>query len=492
MSEYYKYQGAESQIDWGTVGKEMSEVIIKEKVRREKIKDGLAESTREDLKTITEIPIGELTYMNNVVAEDSENASSLYKLKYDQMTRGLISPKDYTAWRQNALDSTKLLYGVAKKYQEVYGNKMQRYDGDKSQYYEVWQMEQVEGIAKLKNYKIVRNPNTGEGLWVKMEVADKDWAEISKDPNNIIPAQQAMIMVSQEWDKFDLQKYSSDATKSLGAVEKQIVRDAASAGGLSKMIKTVDATKGDYTLKGETVKTYKNWEDRQVSAIMSNPFNTTSILTDINMNTEDNKRYTFTYNKSEFDNDKTGRLVYMDRNNVSTGEPVFQTEQEDAVKETIRLYLRSTIDEKSIETAGSRRPYAQKVDPIKPTPPSFEDAYKMSIEDSLSKIKKEAKGDTLARQVQSAMKGVSGFGQNVRVAYDEEDDKIKVHDGDEKKAKKSFPSKNINEIKDYIYNHSISKVREKNGHYHTAASQNILIESQMGETSGSFGKYNKK
>ena len=323
----------------------------------------------------------------------------------------------------------------------------------------------------------MRNPNTGEGLWVKMEVADKDWAEISKDPNNIIPAQQAMIMVSQEWDKFDLQKYSSDATKSLGAVEKQIVRDAASAGGLSKMIKTVDAKKGDYTLKGETVKTYKNWEDRQVSAIMSNPFNAMSILTDINMNTEDGEKYTFTYNKSDFDEDKTGRLVYMDRNNVSTGEPVFKTEQEKAVKETIRVFLRSTIDDKSIETAGSRRPYAQKVDPIKPTPPSFEDAYKKSIEVSLSKIKKGTKGDNLAIQVQSAMKGVSGFGQNVRVAY--EDDKIKVYDGDEKKAKKSFSPENIDGIKNYIYNYSISKVREKNGHYHTAASQKLLIDSQI-------------
>lgn len=484
MSEYYKYQGAESQIDWGTVGKEMSEVIIKEKVRREKIKDGLAESTREDLKTITEIPIGELTYMNNVVAEDSENASSLYKLKYDQMTRGLISPKDYTAWRQNALDSTKLLYGVAKKYQEVYGNKMQRYDGDKSQYYEVWQMEQVEGIAKLKNYKIVRNPNTGEGLWVKMEVADKDWAEISKDPNNIIPAQQAMIMVSQEWDKFDLQKYSSDATKSLGAVEKQIVRDAASAGGLSKMIKTVDATKGDYTLKGETVKTYKNWEDRQVSAIMSNPFNTTSILTDININTEDGEKYTFTYNKSDFDEDKTGRLVYMDRNNVSTGEPVFKPEQEEAVKETIRVFLRSTIDEKSIEAAGSRKPYPQTVTPPKPTPLSFPQAYEKSIAPKLSKIDYgNPVKEELANRLKEVMRDIQDM-PNMDVAY--EDGKINLYstnkDGTRKgdKPAQTFNEEDTDKIKDFIKQVSTKTAMGKDGSYRTSGAQKILIDSQMG------------
>src|SRR6056300_1279276 len=377
MSEYYKYQGAETQIDWGAVGKEMSDSIIAERNRREEKKEGLAESQREGLKLITEIPTGELTYMNNAVATYSEDMAALAKLKYDQLTRGLISVKDYTAWRQNALDGTKLTYAVAKKYQEVYGDKMKRLDSKESQDLEAWEMEQIEGISKLKNYRIRINPDTGYSVFVKMEVADKGWAEISRDPNNIMSAQQAMTMVSQKRDRFDLQKYSSNATKSLGAVETQIVRDASAAGGLSKLIRTVDAKKGDYTLENEkTVKTYKNWEDRQVSAIMSNPFNTTSILTNIIMNTEDGenteggKRYTFTYNRSEFDEDKTGRLIYMDRDNVSTGKPVFKPEQVDDVKETIRVFLRSTIDEKYIQTAGSRRQYARTE--TKQNQPSFE------------------------------------------------------------------------------------------------------------------------
>lgn len=496
MNEYYKYQGAESQIDWGTVGKEMSEVIIKENVRREKIKDGLAESQREGLKGLTEIPTGELTYMNNVVADDSYNTSAIYKLKYDQMLRGEITPKDYTAWRQTTEDSTKLVYGIAKKYQEVYGAKMERLNGNQSQDLEAWEMEQIEGISKLKNYRIMRNPDTGEAFFVKMEVADKDWAEISKDPNNIMSAQQAMTMVSLNRDSFDLQKYSSDATKSLGAVEKQIVKDATSAGGLSKMIKTVDAKTGEYTLeKKETVKTYKNWEDRQVSAIMSNAFNTTSILTNINMNTEDGKRYTFTYNKSEFDNDKTGRLVYMDRDNVSTGEPVFKPEQEDAVKETIRLYLRSTIDEKSIQTAGSRKPYPQTstVTPPKPIPLSFEEAYKKSISDRISNIRKgNLVAEPLAKRVKEVMGDIQEMPTLMDVEYDKETKEIIFYDlnnkGEKKKgSEERFSQNDLDEIEDFIINTSLREARSEKGNYYTPKAQELLIQSQGSNSSGRGG-----
>ena len=488
MSEYYKYQGAETQIDWGAVGKEMSDSIIAERNRREEKKEGLAESQREGLKTITDTPTGELTYMNNVVAEDSENTAAMFKLYYDQLQRGLITPKEYTAFRQTMLDSTNLLYGVAKKYQEVYGDKMQRLDSNESQDLEAWEMEQIEGISKLKNYRIVRNPKTGEGFFVKMEVADKDWAEISKDPNNIMSAQQAMTMVSQKRDRFDLQKYSSNATKSLGAVEKQIVIEASAEGGLSKLIRTVDAKKGDYTLKGETVKTYKNWEDRQIKAIMSNPFNTTSILTNINMNTKGGEKYTFTYNRSEFDEDKTGRLIYMDRDNVSTGKPVFKPEQVDDVKETIRVFLRSTIDEKYIQTAGSRRPYARTETPPSPTPLAFEPAYEKSIAPKLGKIKEGVIGDDLAKTVKDVMRDIPDM-PNLGVVYDEDEGKIKVYNlyesGKPKgNPKRQFDEKDIEGIKDFIKQVSLKRAMGKDGSYRTAASQKLLIESQMGNSGG--------
>jgi len=500
MSEYYKYQGAETQIDWGAIGKEMSDSIIAERNRREEKKEGLAESQREGLKTITDFPTGELTYMNNVYSEDSQNTAEMYRLNYDQLQRGLITPKEYAAFRQTMLDSTNLLYGVAKKYQEVYGDKMKRLNSNQSQDLEAWEMEQIEGISKLKNYRIVRNPKTGEGFFVKMEVADKGWAEISKDPNNIMSAQQAMTMVSQKRDRFDLQKYSSDATKSLGAVETQIVREAGAAGGLSKLIKTVDAKKGDYTLENEnTVKTYKNWEDRQVTAIMSNPFNTTSILTNIIMNTEDGenteggKKYTFTYNRSEFDEDKTGRLIYMDRDNVSTGKPVFKPEQEDDVKETIRVFLRSTIDEKSIETAGSRRQY-DRTGTTKKTPLSFEVAYEKSIAPKLGKIKEGVTGNKLATEVKSAMRNITDMPTDMDVEYDEDSEQIIIYylDEDDERYPRpagKFDGTDYEGIKRFLITTATREAMSKEGSYRDAKMRQNFAESQSGK---SFAQHNKK
>jgi len=488
MSEYYKYQGAETQIDWGAVGKEMSDSIVAERNRREEKKEGLAESQREGLKLITEIPTGELTYMNNAVATYSEDMAALAKLKYDQLTRGLISVKDYTAWRQNALDGTKLTYAVAKKYQEVYGDKMQRLDSNESQYLEAWEMEQIEGISKLKNYRIMINPDTGDSVFVKMEVADKDWAEISKDPNNIMSAQQAMTMVSQKRDRFDLQKYSSNATKSLGAVEKQIVIEASAEGGLSKLIRTVDAKKGDYTLKGEAVKTYKNWEDKQITAIMSNPFNTTSILTNINMNTEDGEKYTFTYNRSEFDNDKSGKLIYMDRDNVSTGEPVFKPEQVDDVKETIRVFLRSTIDEKYIQTAGSRKPYAKTE--TKPNQPSFEKVYKDSEAGKINNA------NTIS-QLNVDIKDVPGLTEyKIFEAGDGDSKKISILD---KKNNIIHIENGGKGISDAQMLEGVKKVLLGLGYQNTAKSwalnkqeEYIRDRTPASDSSGGFAKHNKK
>jgi hypothetical protein len=89
---------------------------------------------------------------------------------------------------------------------------------------------------------------------------------------------------------------------------------------------------------------------------MNNPFHVTSILTENIDITDGGKAYEFTFDKAEFNSDRTGSLIFLDRSEDPNGQPVFKPEQEEAVKKRLQEDIRAQLN-KEQDIAVSARSY---------------------------------------------------------------------------------------------------------------------------------------
>ena len=352
---YFRYaeRSADTQINWAEIGKNMSDMLKEEVQLREDKKAAIDKATREYGEELANAPTGDYDAGNTFALEFAGNAQE-FRLMQDRLLKsGQLKVKDYTIGRQNAIDGTSNLFGLAEEYQKEYSDKMTRWDGDESSFREVWEMEQAEGLANLRQVKGYLNPTNGVVSIGKMVKNPKTGVmEMSKKPNEFATVNELRQRLKQKYNRFDLNGTASKAAAQLGALEQSAVQIGGSR-QLNTIITMIDAKQHDFGLEGEKfAATYKEWEKTQVSAMMRNGNDIASVLTDKVLQTETGDKYTFTFDKKEFDADKTGSLIYLDRSENPAGTPVFKEGQKEKVEEELKLAIRANIDVKR-QTQGA-------------------------------------------------------------------------------------------------------------------------------------------
>ena len=354
---YYKYaqRQVDSQINWAEIGKTMSETLKDEAAGRERLKGEIDEASRQYGETLSDAPTGDYDAGNTFALDYASNAQE-YRLMQDRLLRsGQLNLRDYNIGRQNVMDGTANLFDLAKEYQEEYKTKMDRWDGDKSSFREVWEMEQAEGLGNLRASRGYINPTNGAVSVGKM-VKDTETGimKLSQDPNDFATVNDLRQRLKQQYNRFDVATTTGAAVDQLGVIESEVF-NRASRGRVNTIITTVDAKQGDYTLEDEEfVATYKEWEDVQVSSMMVNPNDVASVLTDYKLTAPNGERYTFTKDKDEFDaQGEDGNLIFLDQSENASGVPLFNEKQEQTVEETLKISIRAQIDEKAkVRQAG--------------------------------------------------------------------------------------------------------------------------------------------
>ena len=360
---YFRYaeRSADTQINWAEVGKNMSDMLKDEVQLREDKKAAIDKASREYGEDLSNAPTGDYDEGNTFALEYAGNAQE-FRLMQDRLLKsGQLKVKDYTIARQNGVDGTRNLFGLAEEYQKEYSDKKARWAGDESSFREAWEMEQAEGLANLRQVKGYTNPTNGVVSIGKMvKNPNTGVMEMSKKPNEFATVNELRQRLKQQYDRFDMNGSAALAAKRLGALEQSsIIRGG--EGQLNTIITTIDAKKHNFGLEGEKfASAYKDWETTQVSAMMRNADDIASVLTDKVLQTEKGDRYTFTFDKQEFDSDKTGSLIYLDRSKNPAGEPVFKDKQEQKVREELRLAIRANIDVKRKVVSAGTTPYKPK------------------------------------------------------------------------------------------------------------------------------------
>ena len=344
MATYYKYveRNAKDRINWNEVGKSVSDMLNDEaKVRLDK-KAEIDENSRQFGIELANAPVGDYDHGNTFINEYTTNMSEYRRMQDNLLKSGQLNLGDYTRNRQNNTDGTTLTFDLATAYQEAYTEKMDRWKSsdykNKSQYREIYEMESVEGLANMRTTGSFINPTNGV---ISLATRDKNGG---LDMNNTRTAAEMYGSIKRKYDAYDVNAAVKSEVDYLGDYIISDVEEALRSRGLSSVSQLTDQKEAP----GYTI-----WEDDTISSMMADTDHITSILTNNVLQTDKGVKYTFTDNETDFINDKSGTLIYLDKSVDAAGKPVFKPEQETVVKDFLRNRIRQQIDVKlDINTAG--------------------------------------------------------------------------------------------------------------------------------------------
>ena len=164
MATYYKYaeRNAEDYVDWGTIGKTMSDTLLKEQQNRDKMKADIDAASRQYGETLMNAPQGDHEGMTNYALDFASNAQQYQLMQLKNLKSGRLELKDYLVGRENLKQGTSDAFGVIEKYQAKFGEYSQRFKEGKAAGLETFLLGEVEGFGNLNASALYINPVNGQ------------------------------------------------------------------------------------------------------------------------------------------------------------------------------------------------------------------------------------------------------------------------------------------------------------------------------------------
>lgn len=352
MATYYKYaeRSADSQINWAEVGKNMSDMLKEETRIREEKKAAIDAASREFGQTLAAPPQGEHKGANQWALEYADNASQFMLMQDKLLKSGQMKLKDYTVARQNILDGTDQAFNLAKDYQAVFAEKMERYKTDKSQDLEQWLMAQAEGYSDFNKSQLYINPTDGTlsvAMKEKQIVDGKEVYIMNKNPNQFASVSTLRNQIAGKYDKFNTNAATDAFVNGLGEEVTSAIKQGAStaAGGLILNVEDI-RKRTDLSEDGKQI-LYKfaDSENQFIKSTLVNPFDRLSVLTNSKKFAPNGMQYGFTYDEAEAKGNPSKILL---RRDPSSGQPTpqFTDEQMKVSEDFIRTELRAKYSRK--------------------------------------------------------------------------------------------------------------------------------------------------
>lgn len=302
---YYGYTEklADNQIDWGTIGKEISSAISKELVVRKATELGIEQDTRKITQDLANAPKGESQLENERISQFATNTTEYNLLQHKLWKSGQITTQQLTNGRQNLKDGIDGVFSLSKEYQAEYLKKKQRAEAEdpaqRSQMLEQWELGQLDGMyGSLANTQYYIDPNSGV---VNLAIINRGKDGSISLGNSIMPINDARNRIKAEYNYWDSDKATTDLVDGLGT-HKQDFRKVGSlykAGeirSISDIRLRTDLSEKDKAA-GELFD--KSLTD-QINGFGAQWTNVTSYLTnDLKVDPKTGKAYTFTRNPEE-------------------------------------------------------------------------------------------------------------------------------------------------------------------------------------------------
>ena len=289
---YYGYIERENNqaLDWQTIGKSLSDSLLKAGKDRQDRRDEFEQASLDYQKELDEVPSGDYKTANTFALNHATDASRARLIQDRLFKNGLMTDRQYTAARQQLRDDTKSLFGLSKEYQKEYEEKMVRFKNNESMVLESMLMENIEGLANLRDAGTFINMESGavsigkydtlkdkEGKYYKGMTVDR----LSATEGDKMTVNQMRNRYKERYDRFDL----SGAMSTEAERTAKYITAIRTAGGenYSGNIKTIlDPTqrgKDEDGLLTDAISNFEKYEKDMINSYMGNEYQALSVLT---------------------------------------------------------------------------------------------------------------------------------------------------------------------------------------------------------------------
>jgi len=371
MSTYYGYaeREAEDNINWSVVGSDITKMLQEEVTRRDTLKKDLDDASREYGQTLSEAPTGTHRGANNFITGFAGDLSQARLMQDRLLKTGNLKVKDYLLQRANLTDGTKGIFNVAKNFQKEFKRKADRMTKDESAKLEQTLFKMTEGFANFNNSGAYINPTDFTvSIAMKERVKGKDGNyvyKMSNKPQNFFTVNELNNFVSLDMDRFKTSE-ALDAIAKKAGVREQTIRYKDATADEYKTIKISDVT-------GELLKTlpkdqqrlvmkYQESIDSEIDAILANPYDAASILTDYI-----GKGYDFEFDPKKAAKDEKIILLEKDPNGSGIPKVVISPEQEAVIRENLEEGIKFRLKQSYTETGTQVRDYTKDKKPMSET-----------------------------------------------------------------------------------------------------------------------------
>lgn len=323
MPTYYDFKAGDD-IDWGKVGKTMSEDLYKVYQTRKDTRAAIDKKNQELQDVIDAAPIGNNQTIQNATHKMADNITNAKLQWYKLMKSGQMKTSDYMSRAGNLHGAAGHLWDNIKSSQENWDKVFADVQAGKQSLAALAMAGTLKGYGQFSDIGSFIDPNTGM-MYIGKYVGEGADRKIDKD--SLISAVKFGKMNSQQFVKYDDRTAAKSFVDGLGEVTNSI-------DDLEAFYEVIDKKQGDYAISEEDKKLalgYKDAEDAAIDAMVGNPMNAASILVD-NMAS----KYQPTFNPK--DKGKKGMVYYNDE-----GVAELTQEQVDDARGYLRTEIRSMI-----------------------------------------------------------------------------------------------------------------------------------------------------
>lgn len=305
---YYGYSErvAENQIDWATIGQDLSKALKQEAIIRKTKEAALQTSIRETTEKISNYEVGESSLENQKMAQFSGNISQ-YMLTLNKLWKsGELSTQELTEKINNIKTGVEGALELNKDYQAEYKQTLERANSadpaTRSQILEQWEKAEIGSYGNLRNTQYYIDPTSGLINLTKVKRETVDGKEVTTSiGDEFMTINDGRSRLKNKYDYFDSGKATTDIADALGTTVVEIrEKGGPSSAGIIRSITDPRYRKDLNEKDAKLASLFEDVVNRQIEGVGSNPLNVSSYLTnDVKVDPVTGKTYTFTRNPAE-------------------------------------------------------------------------------------------------------------------------------------------------------------------------------------------------
>jgi hypothetical protein len=218
---YVSRDRAERQIDWGEIGKQVSDEIVKINEDRKERREDILQKSTDYAKMLVEMPMGSNTAFNEYLAQFTSQASKAALEDLNALKRGEISEQEYYNRRANLKSGTELMIAGANNFNKNYDLIQERIDKGVASLVEIKYREKMAELLEFGNRTPFINPDTREVNTARLAPS----GVMETTVEDIASASDMFRISNFQLNKFNMDEAVNDIKKGIGIQEVTVTQE---------------------------------------------------------------------------------------------------------------------------------------------------------------------------------------------------------------------------------------------------------------------------